>query len=57
MNRGRNKDNIFNDDLDFRAFLDIIRQAARKFNLVVRSYCIMNNHYHLLFETPDANLS
>lgn len=57
MNRGRNKDNIFHDSSYFQLFLDIIDKASTRFNLIVHCYCLMNNHYHLLLETPDANLS
>jgi putative transposase len=32
-------------------------QVAGGFNWVVHAYCLMSNHYHLLIETPDANLS
>lgn len=57
MNRGRNKDNIFHDKSDFQLFLDIMGKASAKFNAIVHCYCLMSNHYHLLLETPDANLS
>lgn len=57
MNRGRNRENIFKQDSDFNLFLDIIYEASIKFNFTLHCYCLMNNHYHLLIETPDANLS
>ncbi len=57
MNRGRNKDLIFRDNSDFKVFLDIISQANIKFNAIIHAYCLMNNHYHLLLETPNANIS
>ncbi len=57
MNRGRNKDNIFHDKSDFQLFLSILGKASVKFNAIVHCYCLMSNHYHLLLETPDANLS
>jgi len=57
MNRGRNKDNIFHDSSDFQLFLDILDRTCLNFNAIVHCYCLMNNHYHLLLETPDANLS
>jgi REP element-mobilizing transposase RayT len=31
--------------------------TLRRFNLICHAYCLMNNHFHLLIETPDANLS
>ncbi len=42
MNRGRNKENIFNDQSDFELFLDIINQARSKFSLIIHSYCLMS---------------
>ena len=57
MNRGRNKDNIFHDKSDFQLFLNILGGASVEFNVIVHCYCLMSNHYHLLLETPDANLS
>ena len=56
MNRGRNRETIFHDEWDFKLFLDIIAESVDKFNIVVHCYCLMDNHYHLLLETPDANL-
>jgi len=38
-------------------FLDTLEQAVERFNWVCLGYCLMTNHYHLLIETPDANLS
>ena len=29
----------------------------RRFNVICHAYCLMINHFHLLLETPDANLS
>lgn len=57
MNRGRNKDNVFHDKSDFQLFLNILGSASVEFNAIVHCYCLMSNHYHLLLETPDANLS
>jgi putative transposase len=38
-------------------FLDVLAATCERFNWVVHAYCLMTNHYHLLVETPDANLS
>lgn len=57
MNRGRNRENIFNNKSDFKLFLNILHESSIKFNLILHCYCLMSNHYHLLIETPDANLS
>ena len=50
MNRGRNKENIFHDQKDFQLFLDLISQASNRFRFSIHSFCLMDNHYHLLLE-------
>ena len=48
---------IFHDDDDYQAFLDTLGEAQQRFQCVIHAYCLMGNHYHLLIETPNANLS
>ena len=57
MNRGRARNNIFFKDDHYKAFLDTVQEACERFGLVVHAYCLMSNHYHLLLQTPLANLS
>ncbi|MDF1828124.1 MAG: transposase [Legionellaceae bacterium] len=57
MNRGAGRENIFHDDIDRKAFLNVIDEAYIQFGLEVHAYCLMDNHYHLLIKTPRANLS
>ena len=57
MNRGRGRQTIFHDETYYRAFINTLVEARKRFNCVIHAYCLMNNHYHLLIETPDANLS
>lgn len=57
MNRGRRREDIFEDDGDYRLFLDVLRDTAKMWNLNVSAYCLMSNHYHLLVQTPDGNLA
>jgi putative transposase len=57
MNRGAGRDNIFHDDVDRKNFLNVIDEAYERFGLEVHTYCLMDNHYHLLIKTPRANLS
>ncbi|GGY18666.1 hypothetical protein GCM10007386_55170 [Pseudoduganella dura] len=45
------------DDRDHLAWLRLLGEAATRFNLVVYGLCLMPNHFHLLVETPDANIS
>ncbi len=57
MNRGRRKEDIFLDDGDYRLFLNVLRDTAQMWRLNVSAYCLMPNHYHLLVQTPEGNLS
>ncbi len=55
--RGDRQEDIYLDDIDRAAFLDILGKVCGRFNWIVHAYCLMSNHYHLLIETPDANLA
>jgi REP element-mobilizing transposase RayT len=55
--RGNGRNLIYLQDDDFELFLQILANVCERYNWVVHAYCLMNNHYHLLVETPDANLS
>jgi putative transposase len=55
--RGDRREAIYEDDADRGRFLELLGDVAAAFNWVVHAYCLMSNHYHLLIETPDANLS
>ena len=57
MSRGLNRQLLYLDENDFLFFLWLLNQAKEKFNFICHSYCLMNNHYHLFLQTPDANLS
>ncbi len=55
--RGNRQEAIYEDDLDRRLFLEILGDTVADFNWLLHAYCLMSNHYHLLVETPDGNLS
>ncbi len=57
MNRGRERKTVFHSEAYYQAFLATLTEAAERFHAVIHAYCLMGNHYHLLLETPDANLS
>jgi REP element-mobilizing transposase RayT len=57
MNRGRRGEAIFQSKDDYQRFIDILHEAIELFSLRISAYCLMSNHYHLLVQTPDANLS
>lgn len=55
--RGDRRESIFDDDLDRERFLEVFGQVVEDFNWICHAYCLMTNHYHLVIETPDSNLS
>jgi REP element-mobilizing transposase RayT len=55
--RGNARQKIFWNDDDRKLFLGTLAWVVRRFGWVCHAYCLMNNHYHLLVETPRANLS
>ncbi len=55
--RGNDRKAIYKNDEDRAAFLDILTETNRRYNWLCHAYCLMNNHYHLIIETPDGNLS
>ena len=56
MNRGDRRENIFVDDEDRLLFLETLGEACQKTDWEVHAWCLMRNHFHLITETPRANL-
>jgi putative transposase len=57
INRGAARRHIFVEDCLKNLFLEVLQETIYKYNFNIYSYCIMGNHYHLLVQTPEANLS
>ena len=57
MHRGNAGAEIFESDRDREKFLEYICKAVERYEIKIHTYCLMNNHYHLLTETPHPNLS
>jgi REP element-mobilizing transposase RayT len=55
--RGDRRDSIFRSDSDRLVWLSILGETCERFNFVIRSYCQMTNHYHLLLETREGELA
>jgi REP element-mobilizing transposase RayT len=55
--RGNERREIFWDDTDRFHFLELLGELGRRFGARVHAYVLMDNHYHLLLETPEPNLS
>ena len=57
MNRGRRGERVFETNKNYWSFIDLLGELHEVFNVRIAAYCLMPNHYHLLVQTPDANLS
>src|SRR5260370_11421208 len=56
MNRGDRRNPVFADDQDRQRFAETLAEACGKTGWQVHAYCLMRNHFHLVVETPQANL-
>ena len=56
MSRGNRQEPIFLADRDHEVFLDTLGEACDRCGWRVHAFALMGNHYHLLLETPEANL-
>ena len=57
MNRGGKYKAVFEDKNDYSMFLDLLQETVEIFHIKVSSFCLMQNNYHLLIQTPEANIS
>jgi Transposase IS200 like len=55
--RGNERKNVFRDDTDGFRFLELLSGLSERFGTRIHAYVLMDNHYHLLLETPEPNLS
>ena len=55
--RGNDRKDIFKDDQDRESFLHTLHRVNERYNWICHAYCLMGNHYHVLIETPEGNLS
>ena len=55
--RGNEQKNIFRNNRDREKFLSYLESAVDRYGVVIHAYCLMDNHYHALIETPKGNLS
>jgi len=57
MNRGRRRENVFQDSGDFQAFVDLLMNVSDMFKAQIAAFVLMSNHYHLLLRTPEGNIN
>jgi REP element-mobilizing transposase RayT len=55
--RGNERRKIFFTEVDYTKFVKYLTESKKKFNINIHCYVLMSNHYHLIIETPEANLS
>jgi len=57
LNRGDRREAIFRIDADRKLFLELLAQICRRTGWQIHAYCLTDNHFHLVVETPRSNLS
>ena len=57
MNRGNRRDDIFLTDKDRHVFIDGLADSCETHRIHLICYVLMSNHFHLIVQTPQANLS
>jgi REP element-mobilizing transposase RayT len=55
--RGNDRQNVFRTNKDRERFLEYLESATERYKAVIHAYCLMDNHYHILLQTPEGNLS
>jgi len=55
--RGDRREEIYLDAADRTNWLTLFGQVCKRFNWVCHAYCLMDNHYHIVVETVEGNLS
>jgi REP element-mobilizing transposase RayT len=56
IDRGDRREPIFQDDIDRERFLKTLGEACARTGWIIHAWVLMNNHYHLMLETPEPNL-
>jgi len=55
--RGDRREDIYDDDEDRHYWLELLGKTCNRFNWRCHAYCLMDNHYHIVIEIAEANLS
>src|SRR5713226_9346510 len=55
--RGNERRAIYRNDRDRFHFMEVLAELPERYGVRVHAYALMDNHFHLLLETPEANLS
>ncbi|HEA69007.1 MAG TPA: hypothetical protein ENI07_19660, partial [Desulfobacterales bacterium] len=54
--RGNERKAVFKSKRDREKYLEYLESATTRYDAVIHAFCLMDNHYHLLLETPSGNL-
>ena len=57
INRGVEQRNVYLEPEDYKFFLDLLVKLSKDYEIIIHSFCLMTNHYHILLETKQTNLS
>ena len=57
VNRGVERRVVFKDNDDYAYFIELLCHHSKNYNITIHNYCLMSNHYHLLIEIAQENLS
>lgn len=57
ISRGIERRSIYHSDRERERFLEFLKDSQEKFQIRIFAYCLMDNHYHLLIQIKEANLS
>ena len=57
FSRGLERREIFAEDRDRLHFLELQVELSERYRIVIHAYVLMDNHYHAIFQTPEANLN
>ena len=55
--RGDRRESIYLDEADRQQWLTLFGQVCQHFNWICHAYCLMDNHFHIVVETIEGNLS
>ena len=56
MHRGVRREELFEEEMDYQVFLEILKSGLEKYECILHAYCLMTNHIHLLLETTDIEV-
>ena len=57
IQRGNERSDIFKSNQDREKFLKCIEVISQRYRINIHAYCLMDNHFHLILETIEPNLT